>query len=434
MLSAKQDGNRADPAAPRASSPSGEAVGKAVNSIQGLQQRLNDYTLEEVADAENRSRNLLVGLLNLQSRVGSFVAIKKSMSVVYEAIEKTRSEDLKLATIDTSGKPIHLHDIIQASNLIKFPGVKKTSHQSGTYTVPSASVSNQIVPPASDRPNSTADVIRARPAVVRRETTESLDEPAFVFDATEIEAASGIPQADFSWDKESEANFDKNIIDELNYDQEIQTRAVQPTSEIITQPDSHISGHEQVEEMPLREEPNTPISTALVPTGGDFDQRLLDDLIKNYGEFFSSSDSPSKIEAQTNIGTAEMGSKHIFTEKPAIESAKNTARTLPLKREGDIDRELKKIIKDYGEYDIYSRQSPINRKFAVIGAFLLLAAVFFGFYFLSSSKSQEASSPPEMAEPVSTTWDEKTSGMRELKRPAKANEAKTLNKSPIVKK
>jgi hypothetical protein len=105
-----------------------------------------------------------------------------------------------------------------------------------------------------------------------------------------------------------------------------------------------------------------------------------------------------------------------------------------LKKEGDIDRELKKIIKDYGEYDIYSRHNRLNLKLAAIGAFLLVVAVFSGFYLLSSSKSPERSSPPAAAEPVLGTSDEHTSGMRELKQPAKASETKTHSKSPIVNK
>jgi hypothetical protein len=432
MLSAKQDGNRAEPTAPRVSSPSGGTVGKVVNSIQGLQQRLNDYSLEEVAAAENRSRTLLLGLLNLQSRVESLVAIKRSMTVVYDTLEKTTSEDIKLSAIDTSGKPIRLHDIIQASNLIKFPGLKRTSHQSAESTIPSAPNADHIIPNANDTPKSTRDVIKPRSAADRREATESPKEPAFVFDATEI-AASGIPSTDFSWDKDSTP--DKNIVDDIQYEPEIQKTAVRAAPDKINQPLADTSAPEFVHEMPVAEESNAPISTALVPTGGDFDQRLLDDLIKNYGEFFSSSDSPSKVVSQPNTETAKVGSKTIFSEKEAVESAKNnTARTLPLKKEGDIDRELKKIIKDYGEYDIYSRQNRINLKFAAIGAFLLLVALSSGFYLLSSSKSQEAPSAPAAAESVSTTGDESTSATRELKRPAKANEAKTPNKSPTVKK
>jgi hypothetical protein len=433
MLSAKKDGSRAEPEAASTHSPSGTAVGRVVNSIQGLQQRLNDYTLEEVADAENRSRTLLVGLLDLQARIGSLVAIKQSMTVAYAAIEKTSSEDPELSTIETSAKPIHLHDIIQASNLIKFPELKKPFHPNASHTVPSPLVSSQILSAASDTLEPRDDVIGARAAADRRETTHSLDEPVFVFDATEIEAGR-IPSADFSWDNDSDRTFDENTIGGIQYAQEIQTIAVQSTPEKAKQPHSDISAAKLVDETPLPGEPNGRSSTALVPTGGDFDQRLLDDLIKNYGEFFSSSESLSKTETQ-QAGETHGGSKNIVLETPAVESAKNdTARALPLKKEGDIDRELKKIIKDYGEYDIYSRQNPINLKFAAIGAFLLLIAVFSGFYFLSSSKSQEASSPPAAAEPGSTTWDKNKSVIGEPKPPAKANEEKTLNKSPLVKK
>ena len=433
MLSAKQDENRAGSTASGVSSPSGGTVGKVVNSIQGLQQRLNDYTLEEVSAAENRSRALLLGLLNLQSRVGSLVAIKRSMTVVYEAVEKTASEDIKLSVIDTSGKPIHLRDIIQASNLIKFPGLKRTLPKRPEHTVTTASPSGETISEATDTSKSIREVSRRDAAADRHKATDSPEEPAFVFGTTEIEAASGIPAAEFSWDKDSDSV--KTIGDSIKYEQELQTTALRSASENINNPQSDISVPEFVQKLPSSEEPITPISTALVPTGGDFDQRLLDDLIKNYGEFFSSSDSPSKVVPRANIDTVETGSKPIILEKPTVESPKNkTARTSPLKKEGDIDRELKKIIKDYGEYDIYSHKNQINLKFAGVGAFLLLVAVLSGFYFLSSSKSHEPSSPPAAAESVSTASDENTSAMRELKQAAKTIETKTNSKSPHVKK
>jgi hypothetical protein len=432
MLSAKQDGSRAEPTAPRVSSSSGGTVGKVVNSIQGLQQRLNDYSLEEITAADIRSRTLLLGLLNLQSRINSLVAIKRSMTVAYETLQRTTSENIKLSTIDTSGKSIRLHDIIQAGNLIKFPGLKRISHQNVESTVPEAANADDVIPTVNDTRKSAKDVIKSRAAADRREATDPPNEPAFVFDPTEI-AASGIPATDFSWDKDPTP--DKNLVDDIQYEPEIQRTAVRAAPDKINQPLRNISAPEFVQEMPVPEESNTPISTALVPTGGDFDQRLLDDLIKNYGEFFSSSDSPSKVVSQANAETAEVGGKTIFPENSAVESVKNnTARALPLKKEGDINRELKKIIKDYGEYDIYSRQNRINLKFAAIGAFLLLVAISSGFYLLSSSTSREAPSSPTAAEPVPTTGDENTSATRELKRSAKANEAKTPNTSPPIKK
>ena len=435
MLSAKQDGNRAEPTVPRVSPPSGGTVGKVVSSIQGLQQRLNDYTLEEIAAAENRSRTLILGLVNLQSRVDSLITIKRSMTVVFEALQKITSEDVKLSLVNTSGKPIHLHDIIQASNLIKFPGFKRTSNQSPGHTITDTPSPGDTIPGVNDTQNSTRDLIRQSSTVDRTEATESRNEPAFVFGATEIEAASEVPFADFSWDKD--ADSDKNISDNLRDEQEIQTTTTRSAPpEKINNTQADLSPPESAEELPLLEESNTPISKALVPIGGDFDQRLLDDLIKNYGEFFSSSSSSPKVAPQANLETVESGSKPIFLHKPVAEMAKtNTARTAPLKKEGDIDRELKKIIKDYGEYDIYSRHNRINLKFAALGAFLLLGAVFSGFYFLSSSKSPERLSPSTATEAVSRTSDEHTSGIGELKPPAKASETKTpQSKSPIVKK
>jgi hypothetical protein len=59
-----------------------------------------------------------------------------------------------------------------------------------------------------------------------------------------------------------------------------------------------------------------------------------------------------------------------------------------LTKQGEIDRQLKSIIKDYGEYDLYQRHSPLNLKVAGILAFALLALVLGGFYFLKSPAPQ----------------------------------------------
>jgi hypothetical protein len=390
--------------------------------------------LEEIANAENRSRTLLLGLSNLQSRVGSLATIKQSLTAVREAVDQAGLEDFKPSTLEISDKPLHLHEILQTSNLIKFPILKKLSHQASRHTVQSVSDNSQISPLANDQPKFTENVIKARPAADRQETSDCLDRAPFIFDAEQMGTASPVPSADFSWDEQPGGTFGNNITDELIYNQEMQTNAVEPKAEVIKPADFDMSTPELDPVTPRTEEPNASLSTALVPTGGDFDQRLLDDLIKSYGEFFSSADSRSKIEPQAKSETPEVASAKNFLEAPAAEGAKgNPARTLPLKKEGDIDRQLKKIIKDYGEYDIYSRQSPIRIKSAVIGAFLLLGAVFSGFYFLSSPKSQEPGSAPA-AQPASTMSGKDTSGIRDLKRSSEASEANTLNKSSIVKK
>jgi len=118
----------------------------------------------------------------------------------------------------------------------------------------------------------------------------------------------------------------------------------------------------------------------------DIDRRLLDDLIRNYGEF---SMMPT-TSAQAEVHQERKNERP--TPKPRADSpvaiAPASPPIFPLQRkDGELDRKLKKLIKDYGEYDLYSRQSPIKLKTGVIVSFLVLSVVLSVFYFFSSPKS-----------------------------------------------
>jgi hypothetical protein len=121
----------------------------------------------------------------------------------------------------------------------------------------------------------------------------------------------------------------------------------------------------------------------------DFDQRLLDDLIKDYGEFAASADLPVPLKSRTGTGKTKDQHKHTEWKTPEEKPVKSNVPGL--KKDGELDRQLKKLIKDYGEYDLYRQQSPINLKTGVIAAFLLLAVVFSGFYFFSSRQPPKTS-------------------------------------------
>jgi hypothetical protein len=119
-----------------------------------------------------------------------------------------------------------------------------------------------------------------------------------------------------------------------------------------------------------------------VTTGTEFDQRLLDDLIKNYGEFAASLGSSQTSETPDSADADHAKIEPDDTVQPIeVEPERNNLPSI--KKEGDIDRQLKKIIKDYGEYDLYSRQSPVNLKTGVVAAFLLLGLILSGFYYFS---------------------------------------------------
>ena len=120
------------------------------------------------------------------------------------------------------------------------------------------------------------------------------------------------------------------------------------------------------------------------PEDADFDQRLLDDLIKNYGEFSISPSSTLNTEAKKEPETYAV-TPQVIVSAPVIAP---TQPNLPLPRkDGELDRKLKKLIKDYGEYDLYSRQTPLKLKTGIVAAFLFLTLVFSGFYFFTSHKS-----------------------------------------------
>ncbi|MGE5817287.1 MAG: hypothetical protein ACM37Z_04630, partial [Deltaproteobacteria bacterium] len=128
-----------------------------------------------------------------------------------------------------------------------------------------------------------------------------------------------------------------------------------------------------------------------VTTNTEFDQRLLDDLIKNYGEFAVSL-SPSPTSETPEFAAPDCAKIQADDLAQPTEVAPDRNNLPSIKREGEINRQLKEIIKDYGEYDLYSRQSPVNLKIGVAAAFLLLALVLSGFYYFSPKTAGSQSS------------------------------------------
>ena len=58
-----------------------------------------------------------------------------------------------------------------------------------------------------------------------------------------------------------------------------------------------------------------------------------------------------------------------------------------MKKNGELDRQLKKIIKDYGENDLYAHKQTIDIKKAGILAFVFLGLVFGVIYFFKAPPS-----------------------------------------------
>jgi hypothetical protein len=116
----------------------------------------------------------------------------------------------------------------------------------------------------------------------------------------------------------------------------------------------------------------------------DFDKKLLDDLIKNYGEFAVSPDLPSTVELSNRSEKPERPPTSRATSEPEV----TINRSVPANQNhGEFDRKLKKLIKDYGQVDLYSQNSSAKTKFRALGAFAVLGALLSGIYYFSAPKS-----------------------------------------------
>jgi hypothetical protein len=120
-------------------------------------------------------------------------------------------------------------------------------------------------------------------------------------------------------------------------------------------------------------------SKARNPDDSAIDQRLLDELIKNYGDFAATRNLPATLEAskpaEPKYDNPAMETSPLFDEPIATERQLSN-----VKKAGDLDRQLKKIIKDYGENDLYPRQSLVNLKTGGIAAFAVLGLVLGALY------------------------------------------------------
>ena len=457
------------------------SFGKVLSSIGGLQQRLEDFTLEEVAKAEDTAKTLTARLFELQQKLDAFAKIKQVICATSQAIEELPPSSASLADLETLDKSLQLHLAGQGSKLIPFP----RPHQAGrdkpkfspvdkpdTEARPVAGTIEMDVPPMSEDAiheshwieespstneiNSHAGTISADavegvaaeildqentfsfetfeigepgPAAIANEsfTDSRFTDPIVLTDLRETSPKEPRELAASEWP--STGSFEISTIEQTEVtglsetaqrdDEPSEPHQASPhaASESVAEFDNTFDDAVAITELPetssRNEEPGASDATttvplpepkALVPVNAGFDQRLLDDLIKNYGEFAVTPNLPATLEP-VKISKPKAPSDTGPSQTAKSSSAKTNLPSY--KKEIDLDRQLKKIIKDYGEYDLYSRQSPISLKMGVIGAFLFLCVLFSGFYFFSSSTtvSQPA---PDAAISDSGTPDEPT--------------------------
>jgi len=394
MLTARKENKQSKSTAFPQRPPTMGSFEKVVDSIDGLRDRVQGFTLEQVSEADQRLRTMSLGVSELRRRLGALAEMKDRISRLQEAIQHAEAESLeqsRLAMLAIETEPTSVHAIAQFGHLLKLRQVIKLIKTAQNEPVTSAPREQAVQAPVIFEPfeivpetpkSSMTGILRPTELplmeATRNEATpvasiESLDKSEEVYDPTPLEKeveemqffsndAAGATQPDEDAGSIPIQDLHLESLDETEYPQLNRTFPVEEIAATSNQ--VHTEASEEA----------------------DFDRRLLDDLIKNYGEF--SIMPSSSAEAKVRQEPKNEKSISITRTDPPIAIAPASQLTFPLQRkDGELDRKLKKLIKDYGEYDLYSRQTPLKLKTGVIAAFLVLSLVFSAFYFFSSPKS-----------------------------------------------
>ncbi len=408
MLSAQKEETELAACAMANDLPNLGSFGKVVNSIQGLQERLENFSAEDVGNAHDKTQTLLLRLSYLQEKLATFVEVKALMITARDAIEQALRDCADSAKLDALENHARIQTTIQANKLIQFPRLYKlakiTAAQAAVNADESITTSAQVeendasIPRVAEE-SGTAGAGQS-PAIVHLAALTSQPPIESETATAAVVGQEDGPEALAATDLSPTTASDPLLAPELE--------TLPADKPQIDACDSATSGSRDVNAevgSPLispastSSEANTKDTVATTEPITDFDHRLLDDLIKNYGEFAASRSFSRTMEIASApaVNTTE---GQAVPSKAGVMEIEQERNNLPsIKRDGDLDQQLKKLIKDYGEYDLYSRQSPMNLKTGVIAAFLLLALIFSGFYYFSPRALNSQNSAPAQSRP-----------------------------------
>ena len=96
-----------------------------VNSIEGLRERVQGFTLEQVSEMDQRLRTMSLRLGELQRTVRALSEIKQQMSRLQKTVQQVEAESLEQGRLATLVEPIAVQSIAQVGTLLKFRRVIK---------------------------------------------------------------------------------------------------------------------------------------------------------------------------------------------------------------------------------------------------------------------------------------------------------------------
>jgi hypothetical protein len=410
------------------------SLDRMVTSIEGLRERVQGFTVEQVSEVDQRLRTMSLQLGELQQRLRALAEMKQQIAGLQKAVRQAEADTLEQNRLATLVEPITVHPIAQFGTLLKFRRVIKLLKEAKSGSGVSASADVEARAPVlpkpveitTEPPKNEQKLATDFPAIQHELPERSTNENSVVVTSVALEQTERVfDPGPMEMDFEPNEPFSNDPADAIFLDDS--TASIQPRemiAEFADTRDEPSPSHEAIFEefkgtgdmevhlaIPETETMETTGQTHTASEEADFDQRLLDDLIKDYGEFTIVPSSTPKREAKKEHKLEPTTATRV--QGPATVNLPTQPNLPSQRKDGELDRKLKKLIKDYGEYDLYSRQTPLKLKTGVVAAFLVLTLIFSGFYFFSSSKSAvptSASSTSQSQSSADTTKETPPNG------------------------
>jgi hypothetical protein len=392
MLTARKENNPSKSTPFPQRPPKAGSFDKVVGSIDGLRDRVQGFTLEQVSEADQKLATMSLGLSSLQQRLRMLSEMKDRINQLQDTMQQVETESLEESRLAIDTEPIPVHAVAQIENLLKLRQVIKLIKAAQNVSVTPSPRDQEIQAPAIFEP---FEIVSKPPKTLMNREFLATESPLTETPEKE-EALGALTEAPDKSEGVYDPDWFEERIDEVKFISNQAADSTEPHEAVGSIPieNLHLESIDATEYPELNrtfpaEEipaPSDQTHTDAPEEEADFDRHLLDDLIKNYGEFSIMPSSPAGAKIQQEPKNDNPVSTARTDSSTAVALASQPTFSLQ-RKDGELDRKLKKLIKDYGEYDLYSRQTPLKLKTGVIAAFLVLSLVFLGFYFFSSPKS-----------------------------------------------
>jgi hypothetical protein len=442
MLTAQKENNQINPKSLVHRPPTLRSFEKVVHSIDGLRERVQGLAVEQLSETERQLQTVSLQLGALQQTVSTLSEIKALMSRMEEMLPQAQAATVDPSILASVDSCTPLHSLPHLMNLAKFRRIMKLVNAAKSVAVLSDSPDRNhqalILDLDANAEPSGLNQLVAKLAAIEHPFRETVEDSAIEGTAGEgteqWEHSESLPtsERDFVW---TEPNGDEpvDIISAKETTSACNLSAAIDQSAEAT--DHRASSDAVMVNSTASGQPQT-----VLYKESDFDRRLLDDLIKDYGEFTVVPNLPATTTPKKEAKSETPALKRTTDSTTAANSASH--RKLPTRKDGELDRKLKKLIKDYGENDLYSQQSPLNLKTGVFVAFVLLILAFSAFYFFSSPKSvvpatnsSTAAQPQDKGKRAANSETLSTGAVStfEIPKPAEAGSSRNVSNNIVTK-